>query len=207
MNTLGFTVPRIDEILVKYAEKSFKNYSEKHYKSKMRTLMKNLGYTSEDEVYQNFKTDVEIEAKEEAMEDVRRDMEQGFQGLEIKLNTVASSRGDYPFTTFTIGASTNPFATLAAEMCLEVRKKGQGAPGKKKCVLFPKLVFTYTDDLHGKGKELEWLFEKSLDCSMKAMYPDYLSLDGDTTVAEMWHKYGEIIAPINTPVAYSRNII
>ena len=196
MNTLGFTVPRIDEILVKYAEKSFKNYSEKHYKSKMRTLMKNLGYTSEDEVYQNFKTDVEIEAKEEAMEDVRRDMEQGFQGLEIKLNTVASSRGDYPFTTFTIGASTNPFATLAAEMCLEVRKKGQGAPGKKKCVLFPKLVFTYTDDLHGKGKELEWLFEKSLDCSMKAMYPDYLSLDGDTTVAEMWHKYGEIIAPM-----------
>jgi len=203
----GFTVPRIDEILVKYAEKSYDMYFEKYYKSKIRSIMTNMGYTSEDEVYQTFKTNIEKEAKDEALEDVRRDMEQGFQGLEIKLNTVASSRGDYPFTTFTIGVSNNKFAAMAAEICLNVRKKGQGAPGKRKSVLFPKLVFTYTEDLHGSGKELEWLFEKSLDCSLKAMYPDYLSLDGDTTVSKMWHHHGEIIAPINKLVAYNSDII
>ena len=192
----GFTVPRIDEILSKYAKLSFDKYTKKHSNSKLKTLMNTMGYTSEDEVYHNFKTIIQNEAEEEALDDVRRDLEQGFQGLEIKLNTVASSRGDYPFTTFTIGVSTDKFATMAAEACLKVRMNGQGAPGKKKCVLFPKLVFTYTEDLHGEGKELNWLFEKAIDCSMKAMYPDYLSLDGDTTVAKMWHQYGEIIAPM-----------
>ena len=203
----GFTVVRIDEILSKYAHMSFNNYKEKYYKSKLKAFMQLMRYTSEDEVYQNFKSELEKQAEEEAFIDVRRDLEQGFQGLEIKLNTVASSRGDYPFTTFTIGASTEKFAALAAEVCLEVRKNGQGAPGKKKCVLFPKLVFTYTDELHGEGKELEWLFEKALDCSLKAMYPDYLSLDGETTVSKMYHTYGEIIAPINYLVAYNSDII
>lgn len=196
MNTLGFTVPRIDETLVPYAIKSFKLYREKFIQSKMKTIMDVMGYTSEHEVYHNFKTKIEIEAEEEAMKEVRRDMEQGFQGLEIKLNTVASSRGDYPFTTFTFGVSTDPFATMAAEVCLEVRKNGQGAPGKKKSVLFPKLVFLYTEDLHGEGKELEWLFEKAIDCSLKAMYPDFLSLDGDTVLSKMWHEYGEVISPM-----------
>ena len=94
MNTLGFTVPRIDETLAPYAIKSFKLYKEKFIQSKMKTIMDVMGYTSEHEVYHNFKTKIEIEAEEEAMKEVRRDMEQGFQGLEIKLNTVASSRGD-----------------------------------------------------------------------------------------------------------------
>jgi len=192
----GYTVPRIDEILIPYAQKSYDIHFNKHFKSKMRSIMNVMGYTSEDEVYHNFKTNIEKEAHEEAMIDVRREMEQGFQGLEIKLNTVASSRGDYPFTTFTIGVSTDTFASMAAEVCLEVRAKGQGAPEKKKSVLFPKLVFTYTEDLHGEGKELNWLFEKALDCSLRAMYPDFLSLDGDTVVAKMWHKYGEVIAPM-----------
>lgn len=196
MNTLGFTVPRIDETLIPYAIKSFKLYREKFIQSKMKTIMDVMGYTSEHEVYHNFKTKIEIEAEEEAMKEVRRDMEQGFQGLEIKLNTVASSRGDYPFTTFTFGVSTDPFATMAAEVCLEVRKNGQGAPGKKKSVLFPKLVFLYTENLHGEGKELEWLFEKAIDCSLKAMYPDFLSLDGDTVLSKMWHEYGEVISPM-----------
>ncbi len=191
----GFTVPRIDELVSKYAKLSFDKYKSSIYESKLNSLLSALSTVSID-ITDEMKAILFKEAEEEAMEKVIRDMEQGFQGLEIKLNTVASSRGDYPFTTFTIGVSTDKFASLAASICLKVRKEGQGAPGKKKSVLFPKLVFTYTEDLHGPGKELEWLFEEALDCSSKAMYPDYLSLDGDTTVAEMWHKYGEIIAPM-----------
>ena len=34
---------------------------------------------------------------------VRRDFDQGWQGIEYKLNTVGSSRGDYPFVTVTLG--------------------------------------------------------------------------------------------------------
>ena len=30
-----------------------------------------------------------------------------------------------------------------------------------------------------KAKSLEWLFDVAIDCSSKAMYPDFLSLTGD----------------------------
>ena len=38
----------------------------------------------------------EEKAEEIALEKANRDLEQGLQGLEYKLNSVASSRGDYP---------------------------------------------------------------------------------------------------------------
>lgn len=195
----GFTVSRIDEILSKYAKLSFERYKNDYVEKHLRTtenVLSTLGYTSHDDVYHSFKNKLEEEAEKDAWEKIRVDFRQGFQGLEYKLNTVASSRGDYPFTTLTISGIGDEFSRLAAEMCLEVRKQGQGAPGHKKAVLFPKIVFTYTKDLHGEGKELEYLFDKAIDCSLKSAYPDYLSLDGDTTVAEMYHKYGEIIAPM-----------
>jgi anaerobic ribonucleoside-triphosphate reductase len=187
----GFTVPRIDEILSKYAKKSYEKYKKEYLEKKEKVLD-----LVSDEVKEQTHSEIEKQVEEEAWATLERDMEQGFQGLEIKLNTVASSRGDYPFTTFTIGASTDKFAVLAARKCLETRMGGQGAPGKKRAVLFPKLVFTYTEDLHGEGKPLEDLFELAVKCSSKAMYPDYLSLDGNTTIAEMYHNYGEIIAPM-----------
>lgn len=34
--------------------------------------------------------------EKEALRKTTRDLEQGIQGLEMKLNSVASSRGDYP---------------------------------------------------------------------------------------------------------------
>ena len=40
-------------------------------------------------------------AEAEALADVQKEFEQGFQGWEYKFNTVASSRGDYPFITVT----------------------------------------------------------------------------------------------------------
>ena len=66
-------------------------------------------------------------------------MEQGFQGFEYKFNTVASSRGDYPFISITFGLETNRFGKLASECALNVRKNGQGKSGHKKIVLFPEL--------------------------------------------------------------------
>ena len=181
---MGFTISEIDKLLIPYVEKSYLKYKEE-YKS---IVLDNID-KMDIEVLQNKMHDY-------AIKKIRKDMEQGFQGLEYKLNTVASSRGDYPFTTFTFGLSTNIFGSMVSEVALEVRKNGQGKEGKKKSVLFPKLVFLYTEDLHGEGKELEWLFNKAIECSSKAMYPDYLSLDGDTTLAKMYHKYGEVISPM-----------
>lgn len=170
----GFTVPSVDYILEPYAEKSYQLYVEKFLR---------LGIEEE-------------RAKEEALKDVEKEMEQGFQGWEYKFNTVASSRGDYPFITVTAGTGTGRFAKMATMVMLRVRKGGQGKKECKKPVLFPKIVFLYDENLHGPGKPLEDLFEAGVDCSTKTMYPDWLSLTGKGYVAGMYKQYGKIISPM-----------
>lgn len=170
----GFTVPSVDLILEPYAEKSYKKYIKKYT---------DLGIDEE-------------KAKEVAYKDVERDFEQGFQGWEYKFNTVASSRGDYPFITVTAGTGTGRFAKLATITMLHVRRKGQGKEGCKKPVLFPKIVFLYDENLHGPGKELEDVFEAGVECSSKTMYPDWLSLTGKGYIASMYKQYGKIISPM-----------
>ena len=170
----GFTVPEVDKLLEPYAEKSYQKYLDKYL---------SLGLSRE-------------VAERQAYEDVSRDMQQGFQGWEYKFNTVASSRGDYPFITVTAGIGRGKFARLATLTLLRVRKGGQGKKGHKKPVLFPKIVFLYDKNLHGPGCELEELFEAGIECSAKTMYPDWLSLTGEGYIAEMYKKYGKVISPM-----------
>lgn len=170
----GFTVPSADLILEPYAEKSFAQFTEKYMR---------MGLSKE-------------AAEEEAWADVLNDFEQGFQGWEYKFNTVASSRGDYPFITVTIGTGTGRFAKLASISMLQVRKNGQGKKNCKKPVLFPKIVFLYDEKLHGEGGKLQEVFEAGVECSSKTMYPDWLSLTGEGYIASMYKKYGEIISPM-----------
>lgn len=170
----GFTLPELDKVLEPYAEKSYKKYVDKYL---------SVGATRE-------------KAEETAWEDVRKDFEQGFQGLEYKFNTVGSSRGDYPFITVTAGLATSRFGKLAAITMLDVRRKGQGRKGNKKPVLFPKIVFLYDENLHGPGKELEDVFEAGVLCSSKTMYPDWLSLTGKGYVPSMYKKYNTVISPM-----------
>lgn len=170
----GFTVPEVDKILAKYAKKTY----DKNYQKYI-----DLGITEE-------------KAHNEAIKDVEKDFHDGFQGWEYKFNTVASSRGDYPFIAMTIGLGNQPFEKMATTQMLDVRKNGQGKKGFKKPVLFPKIVFLYDEELHGKGRELEDLFENGIECSQKTMYPDWLSLTGEGYVASIYKKYKKAISPM-----------
>ncbi|MCI9314134.1 MAG: anaerobic ribonucleoside-triphosphate reductase [Lachnospiraceae bacterium] len=170
----GFTVPEVDKILEPYAEKSYKRNLDKYIR---------LGVDGE-------------AAEAEALADVKKEFEQGFQGWEYKFNTVASSRGDYPFITVTAGIGTGRFARMATIVMLNVRRKGQGKKECKKPVLFPKIVFLYDENLHGEGKELEDVFEAGVKCSAKTMYPDWLSLTGKGYIASMYKQYGKVISPM-----------
>ena len=76
-------------------------------------------------------------AERETIKDVQRDYEQGFQGWEYKFNTVASSRGDYPFITVTAGLGTKRFEKMATISLLKVHKNGQGKKNDKKPVFIP----------------------------------------------------------------------
>ena len=170
----GFTLPEIDKILEKYALLSYEKYVKKYL---------DLGVNQD-------------RAEAEAEKDVQRDFEQGFQGWEYKFNTVASSRGDYPFITVTTGLSTSKFGKMATKALLKVRMNGEGKEGHKKPVLFPKIVFLYDKNLHGEGKINNDLFEAGIDCSAKTMYPDWLSLTGEGYIADMYKKYGRVISPM-----------
>lgn len=181
----GFTVPEIDKILSPYAEKSFAKYCDE---------FKQLYFEIKggDEL-----SDEELETIEKkALKKLRRDFEQGFQGLEYKLNSVGSSRGDYPFITITLGLATDRFGKMASITALDVHRLGQGKKENKKPVLFPKIVFLYDEKLHGEGCELEDVFNAGVECSRKTMYPDWLSLSGDSYVAQAYQKYGVVISPM-----------
>lgn len=175
----GFTVPEIDKVLAPYAELSYEKYLKE-----IGDIQKQLGVNDPQQ------------AEEYAESHVKRDFEQGFQGFEYKLNSVGSSRGDYPFVTMTIGLGTDRFAKMAAITMLDVHRKGQGKNGNKKPVLFPKIVFLYDENLHGEGCELEEVFDAGVECSRKTMYPDWLSLTGEGYVASMYKKYKKVVSPM-----------
>jgi ribonucleoside-triphosphate reductase len=170
----GFTVPSVECILAPYAQKSFDKYVDK---------------------YTALGLEHEI-AEKIAEKDVENEFRQGFQGWEYKFNTVASSRGDYPFITMTLGNGRGRWEKMASIIMFEVRKMGQGKKEFKKPVLFPKLVFLYDEKLHGPGGELEDVFEAGIECSAKTMYPDWLSLTGKGYIASMYKQYDKIVSPM-----------
>ena len=65
---------RVDDLLAPYVEKSYKTYKEEIIEYGLN----------------------EEKAEILALNKAKKDLEQGIQGLEYKLNSVASSRGDYP---------------------------------------------------------------------------------------------------------------
>lgn len=172
---------RIDDFLAPYCQKSFDKYYKKYFD--MIEDMCGIEASKEDVI-------------KYATKDVIRELEQGLQGLEIKLNSVASSRGDYPFVSFAFGLDTSHWGRIVSEAALRVRMGGQGREGFKRPVLFPKLIFLYDENLHGSGGELEELFNIAIECSSKAMYPDFLSLTGEGYVPSIYKKYGKVIYPM-----------
>lgn len=184
----GMTICEIDKILSKYAEKSYNNY--------LNDFAQCYNYKD----YYEFKArehenhNLIEKSKEYAMNKVHRDFEQGFQGWEMKFNTVGSSRGDFPFISISFGLGTGIFEQMANETLLSVRKNGQGKSGFKHVVLFPKLQFLYDENLHGKNKPLEHIFNLAIECSKKACYPDYISLTGDGYIPSIYKKYKKPIS-------------
>lgn len=175
----GFTVPEVDKILGSYAEKSYNKYKDEFLKYAEPTWEGR-----------------EEKAEQYAMDKVRRDCDQGWQGIEYKLNTVGSSRGDYPFVTVTLGLGSAEFEKMISISLLQVHKEGQGKAGHKKPVLFPKIVFLFDKNLHMPGCGCEDVFETGVACSAKTMYPDWLSMTGKGYISSMYKQYGRVISPM-----------
>ena len=101
----GLTVPQIDEILIPYCEKSYIKFT-KEYEELVNDVCGSYDAKKADEY---------------AYKKISRDIAQRLQGIEHTFNSVSSSRGDFPFITFTFGHSTNRWAKLVSEEILKVR--------------------------------------------------------------------------------------
>jgi ribonucleoside-triphosphate reductase len=169
----GFTISEIDKILIPYVKKSMTKYRAEAAKYKIPNP----------EVY--------------AQEKVTEELKQGLQSFEMKVNTVPSSRGDTAFVTITFGNCDN-FETadnaIQRDIChaiLDTRMNGQGNGSP---VVFPKLVYLHSEQQHEDVEQAQ-LFDHAIECSSKAMYPDYLSLDTGY-VGDMYKETGLAISPM-----------
>ena len=79
----GYTIPSVDNILLKYAIKSYEKYKHE-YEDIIRDIDEYDIFIDKDRQH------------EYALFKLENDIKQGFQGWEYKFNTVSSSRGDYP---------------------------------------------------------------------------------------------------------------
>lgn len=167
----GFTVSEVDKLLAPYAKNSFDTYYEE---------------------YLTIKPDIE-EARSYAFKKVRQEMIDSAIEVECRLNSTTTSRGDFIFSSLSFGLSDDMLGQMITSSFLEVRKDSLGTKDGIP-VLFPKLTFLYDEDVHGKGKKLEWLFLEAVRCTQRAQYPDFLSMSGDGYAPSIYKKHGVTIS-------------
>ena len=177
----GFTLPELDKVLLPYVMKSLAAARHK---------------------YADLGLDADTIARVTAR-DVERELEQGFQSLELKLKTVPCSRGDFAFTTITFGQwdpakfseEERHWLMKISSIMLQVRRNGHGKDGKP--VVFPKLVYLYDEKQIAEDKASSELLDEAVKTSAQCMYPDYLSLSSENgSVSEIFQKYGAITSPM-----------
>lgn len=188
----GFSLSQLDMVLLPYCEKTLK----KAYKH-----AKHCFPDSDPSSWDLYARRV-----------LKDELKQGFQSLELKLNTVPCSRGDFAFTTISFGCWNAPQwlgrylndtdLWILKEICsaiLNTRMNGHGENHKP--VVFPKLVYLYEENYLSAFQEARDVFELAIECSSKCMYPDFLSLTGDWVNNAVANQYmchdKQVVTPIN----------
>lgn len=173
---MGFTIPEIDTVLAKYAEKS--------YQSNLKFILDKFGDITNEDI---------METLEQTAYDMTvRELEQGFQGFETKLNTISNSLGQIPFVTITFGLDTTQWGREISKAILNVRIKGIGE--NKSTAVFPKLSFLHRKEINGDPDSPNYdIKQLGIECSRKRLYPDWLSLD-DGNLAEVYERSGQVVS-------------
>lgn len=181
----GFSLSQLDMVLLPYCHKTW----NKAYK----------------QASNSFPGANEVQLSGYAWRTLQDELKQGFQSLELKLNTVPCSRGDFAFTTVSFGCWNDPELTnkdklFLKEICSAILKTRMNGHGENhKPVVFPKLVYLYVEDSVRFIKEAHEIFDLAIKCSSKCMYPDFLSLTGDwvnNAVAKQYLKNGQVVTPM-----------
>lgn len=131
------------------------------------------------------------QAEKLAEEYTIRDIHQGWQAFETKLNTIANSLGQTPFVTVTFGLTTSKWGREVQKAILTQRLNGLGE--KKTTAIFPKLVYLHRSEIaDGVNADIKAL---GVECSRKRLYPDWLSGD-EGYQKDVYEKTGTMVDPM-----------
>lgn len=172
----GFTIPEIDTVLAKYAEKS--------YQSNLKFILDKFGDIANEDITETL--------EQTAYDMTVRELEQGFQGFETKLNTISNSLGQIPFVTITFGLDTTQWGREISKAILNVRIKGIGE--NKSTAVFPKLSFLHRKEINGSPESPNYdIKQLGIQCSRLRLYPDWLSLDSGN-LAEVYERSNQVVS-------------
>lgn len=172
----GFTVPEIDTVLAPYVEIGLREYKEKF------KVMKN-SFVSE-EAFEDWVEQYVFEILVNACENK----------FDHRLNTINNSNGQTSFTTLTLGLDTSKYGRMVSKAIFTARMRGLGKD--KITAIFPKLVFLHREEINGATDSPNYDIKLlALDCSLRRMYPDWLSLDSGY-LGEMYDKYTKAVSPM-----------
>lgn len=171
----GFTVPEIDKVLSPYVANTF---------TKMREELLQIN------------PNLDADTLDKMVEDrVFHMLCESFENLfDHRLNTINNANGQTSFTTLTFGLETTREGRLVNKAILTSRLKGIGK--NKITAIFPKLVFLHRNEINGLPDSPNYdIKQLAIECSMKRMYPDWLSLD-EGYLKRMYDKYKQVVSPM-----------
>ncbi|QIL45790.1 anaerobic ribonucleoside-triphosphate reductase [Vagococcus coleopterorum] len=150
----GCSADRIDELLAPYAEENYR----KHLRDAKKWI------------------DDESKHDDYAKEKTQKDIYDSMQSLEYEINTLFTSNGQTPFTSFGFGLGESWFEREIQKAILQIRIEGLGQ--EHRTAIFPKLIFSIKKGLNSQPEDPNYdVKQLALECSTKRMYPDVLNYD------------------------------
>lgn len=122
----------------------------------------------------------EEKSKEYAMQDLKKEIEDGVQTFNYQINSMSTTNGQAPFiTVFMYLGETDEYKdelAMIIEEFLNQRIKGmKNRKGVYVTQAFPKLIYALEEDNITKDSKYWYLTELSAKCTAKRMVPDYIS--------------------------------
>lgn len=173
----GNTINGIDRILVPYAKMSFRKHFIKAYKWLKNEVMDEAGFEAKWGMIEHSNADLEenfFHIWKIASDLTVKEINDGIQALEYEVNTLYTSNGQTPFTTFGIISDLSWEGREIQKAIFNNRIRGIGKGGKT--AIFPKLVYALEEgnNLHPTDPNYD-IKVLAMKCSAKRLYPDIVS--------------------------------
>jgi len=111
---------------------------------------------------------------------LKDELKAGVQTIQYQINTLMTTNGQAPFVTLFLHLDPEDEYVEEVAMIIEeiLRQRIEGiknANGKYVTPAFPKLIYVLDEHNCFEGGKYDYLTEIAVDCTIKRMYPDYIS--------------------------------